>query len=331
MTAAPMTSDPADGGVAPPPAAPRRRTWTRDRISFLGVPLAVYVVFVIWPFVQAVYISLTSWNGFSADMPFVGLDNYTTLFSDDAFVRAMLNNAILALVLPLVTIVLSLALAVVITLGGPTRGRIRGLRGAGFYRVVSFFPYVIPAIIVGIMWGQIFDPNRGLVNGFLDAIGVPIGSYPWLGDSRTALATSIFVITWGFVGFYMVLFIAAIKTIPSELFDSARVDGAGRLRTAVSLTLPMIRDNVQTAYIYMGIIALDAFVYMSALYHSPGGPENSTLVMSQELYYTAFGGSGKFGLAAAMGVVLSLMTLAFAAVVFGVSRLTGGSSAGERL
>lgn len=312
-----------------------RRKLTFDRASFfvvfLGVPLAIYLIFVIWPFLQAVYISLTSWNGFSNQMPFVGLDNYKTLFTDDTFRRAMLNSAVLALVLPLVTIVLALTLAIVITMGGPSRGATRGLRGAGFYRIVSFFPYVIPAIVVGIMWGQMFDPNRGLVNGILRAVGIPIGAYPWLGDSRTALATSMFIITWGFVGFYMVFFIAAIKSIPAELFDAARVDGAGRLRTAVSVTVPMIRDNVQTAYIYMGIIALDAFVYMSALYLSPGGPENSTLVMSQQLYYTAFGGQGKFGLASAMGVVLALMTLAFAAIVFSVSRATGGSSADERL
>lgn len=322
-----------EGGQTP--VRRRRRKPTFDRISFfavfLGLPLAVYLLFVIWPFIQAVYISLTAWNGFSNAMPFIGLENYVTLFQDENFLRAMLNSSILGLVLPLVTIVLALSLASVVTLGGPSRGQVRGLHGSGFYRVVSFFPYVIPAIVVGIMWGMIFDPNAGLVNAFLNAIGVPIGQFPWLGDARTALGTSMFIITWGFVGFYMVLFIAAIKGIPAELFEAARVDGAGRMRTLVQVTIPLIRDNVQTAYVYMGIIALDAFVYMSALYLSPGGPENSTLVMSQELYYTAFGGTGKFGLATAMGVVLSLITLAFAGLVFGVNKITGGSAQDERL
>lgn len=328
-TATPVT------GSKKPAARGGRRKLTFDRASFfvvfLGLPLTIYVLFVIWPFIQAVYISLTSWNGFDNSMPFVGLDNYVTLFNDDVFRRAMLNSAILAVVLPLATITMSLVLAILVTVGGPTRGRVRGVRGAGFYRVVSFFPYVIPAIVVGIMWGQMFDPNRGLVNGVLKSVGIPIGSYAWLGDARTALPTAIFIIMWGFVGFYMVLFIASIKGIPSEMYDAARVDGAGRLRTAWSVTIPMIRDNVETAYIYMGIIALDAFVYMSALYLSPGGPENSTLVMSQQLYYTAFGGQGKFGLAAAMGVILAMMTLIFAALVFGFTRLTRGRSSDERL
>ena len=90
------------------------------------------------------------------------------------------------------------------------------------------------------------------------------------------MPASMFVIIWSFVGFYMVLFVAAIKGVPAEIYEAARIDGAGRFRTAVSITLPLIRDNVQTAYIYLGITALDAFVYMQAL-NPGGGPDNSTL------------------------------------------------------
>ena len=107
-----------------------------------------------------------------------------------------------------------------------------------------------------------------------------------------------------------------------------RIDGAGRARMIFSITLPLIRDNVQTAYIYLGIMALDAFVYMAAL-NATGGPANSTLVMSQYLFRTAFE-KGQFGLASAMGVVLAVITLLFAALVFLVNRLTGGKDDGGR-
>ena len=136
------------------------------------------------------------------------------------------------------------------------------------------------------------------------------------------MAATIFVIVWSMVGFYMVLFVAAIKGIPAESYEAARVDGAGRFRIAVSVTLPMIRDNVQTAWIYLGILALDAFVYMAAL-NPGGGPNNSTLVMAQQLFTTAFT-KGQFGVACAMGVVLAAVTLAFAGLVFVVNRLLGG-------
>src|SRR4051812_38294097 len=141
--------------------APRRkgrRKLTFDRISlmvvFLGLPLAIYFVFVLWPFAQAFYYSLTDWSGFSSSMNVVGLDNYRKLFSDDIFLKALRNNIALAVVVPTVTIVLSLALASLVTVGGSASGAVRGLRNSSFYRVISFFPYTIPAIITGLLWAQ---------------------------------------------------------------------------------------------------------------------------------------------------------------------------------
>ncbi len=309
-------------------ARPRRKKLTFDKVSFmvvfLGVPLAIYLIFVISPFAQAFYYSMTDWSGFTPNMNFIGVSNYQRLFSDDIFLKAVGNNILLVIVLPIVTIILSLVLATLVTVGGSSKGQIKGLRNSSFYRVVSFFPYTIPAIAIGIMWGQIYDPSSGLLNGILTSLGLDQAkSFPWLGDERTAMIATMFVIIWGFVGFYMVLFVAGIKGIPAELFEAARIDGAGRFRTAISITIPLIRDNIQTAYIYMGILALDAFVYMAAL-NSGGGPNNSTLVMSQQLFFTAFN-KGQFGLASAMGVVLAIMTLLFSGLVFLINRLTGGS------
>ncbi|WP_425279221.1 carbohydrate ABC transporter permease [Arthrobacter nanjingensis] len=293
-------------------------------LVFLGVPFVLYIIFVISPFIQAFIYSFTNWSGFSPKYDFVGLSNYVRIFQDNLFLKALGNNILLLVVVPLVTIVLSLALAVVVTVGGSSKGQVKGLKGSGFYRVVSFFPYTIPAIAIGIMWGQIYDPSNGLLNGLLRAVGLSgFKDYPWLGDSRTAMLASMFVIIWGFVGFYMVLFIAGIKGIPAELYEAARIDGAGRLRTAMNITIPMIRDNIQTAYVYLGIVALDAFVYMAALFPNAGGPENSTLVMAQQLFFTAFQ-RGQFGVATAMGVVMAVATLGFSGLVFLVNRLTGG-------
>jgi N-acetylglucosamine transport system permease protein len=207
--------------------------------------------------------------------------------------------------------------------GGPTKGNIRGIRSSGFYRIVSFFPYTVPAIVIGLIWAQVFDPSAGLLNATLTKIGLSgFENFAWLGDPRTAMPASMFVIIWSFVGFYTVLFVAAIKGVPAEIFEAARMDGAGRLRTAITITLPLVRDTVQTAYIYLGIVALDAFVYMQAL-NPNGGPNNTTRTMSQELYNTAFR-KGQFGYATAMGVVLAVVTLLFAVLVFAINRLTGG-------
>lgn len=307
----------------------RRRNLTFDRISFflvfLIVPVVGYIVFVVSPFVQAAYFSLTNWSGFTSDMKFIGLANYTKLFADANFLKAMGNSVLLAIVLPIVTLTVALIFASLLTVGGTSHGNVRGLRHSSVYRVVSFFPYVIPAIVIGLIWSQIYDPNSGILNGVLTKLGFDQAtSFAWLGDVRTARWAVMFAIVWGLIGFYMVLFIAAIKGVPGEIYEAARIDGAGRFRTAVSITVPLIRDNVQTAFIYMGILALDAFVYMAAL-EPGGGPSNTTLVMSQQLFTTAFA-KGQFGYACAMGVVLAIVTLAYAGLIFLVNRLTGGTS-----
>jgi N-acetylglucosamine transport system permease protein len=304
---------------------------TFDRLSFmvvfLGVPLVLFLVFVISPFLQALYYGMTDWTGFTPTMNFVGLSNYGKLWQDDNFRHAVLNNALLAVVVPFVTIVLSLLFASLVTVAGSNSGNVRGLKGASFYRIVSFFPYTVPAIVIGIIWAQVYDPSAGMLNGLLTGAGLSqFASFAWLGNENTAMPASMFVIVWSFVGFYTVLFVAAIKGVPAEIYEAARLDGSGRIRTIWSITLPLIRDNVQTAYIYLGIAALDAFVYMQAL-NPFGGPNNSTLVMPQELFNTAFG-KGQFGYATAMGVVMAVVTLAFAGLVFGVNRLTGGRDVG---
>lgn len=324
----------ATGSNPAPEASPngrlRHRRWSFDKVSFmavfLGLPLLIYIGLVIYPFIQAVHYSFTNWNGFTplSEAKYVLFDNYKYVLSNPQFLQAIGNNIVLAIFLPLITIILALILAIVITMGGHSHGNIRGINGAGWYRVISFFPYVIPGIVIGLMWRLLMDPGSGLVNGLLTRMGLSqFKDFAWLGDERTAMPVSMFVITWGFVGFYMLLFIAAIKSIPAEIYEAVRIDGAGRWVTATRITIPLIRDNVQTAFIYMGIIALDAFIYMSALNPS-GGPNYSTLVMSQKLFETAFIGQPHWGRATAMGVVLAALTLIYSAVIFGINRLTGG-------
>ena len=311
----------------------RRRKWTFDRISlfvvFLGVPLVIFLVFVIWPFIQAVIYSFTNWSGFTPDYDFIGFGNFVKLANDATFLKALLNNILLAVVVPFATIVIALTFASWITVAGPSSGPMRGIRASSFYRVISFFPYVIPAIVSGLIWAQVFSPSSGLLNGLLNGLGLPFESFAWLGDESTARWVLMFVIVWSFVGFYMVLFIAAIKGVPAETYEAARLDGAGRFRMAVSITVPQIRDSVQTAYIYLGIAALDSFVYVQAL--TPGGgPNNSTLVMSQYLFRQAFT-KGQFGYASALGVTLAIVTLLFAAIVFAVNRISAGRDEGARV
>ena len=209
-------------------------------VVFLGLPLAIFVVFVIYPFGQALYYSMTDWSGFTPTYNFVGLDNFTKLFHDDIFMKVVAQQPELAIVVPFVTIVLALDHRDGRHRGRTQQGQLRGIRGSGFYRVVSFFPYTVPAIVIGLIWAQVYDPSAGLLNACLTKLGLSgFENFAWLGDPRTAMPASMFVIIWSFVGFYTVLFVAAIKGIPAEIYEAARMDGAGRFRTAIPITLPL--------------------------------------------------------------------------------------------
>jgi N-acetylglucosamine transport system permease protein len=292
--------------------------------TFLIVPLVLFVVFIVSPFLQAFYYSLTDWRGFSQERNFVGLANFSTMFGDPVFLSALRNSLLLGLVLPTAILAAAFLIAFTVTAGGPTVGNIRGLRGGGFYRVISFFPYTVPAIVIGLIWAQVYDPSRGLLNSILTGLGfTQFESFPWLGDRDTAMASSMFVIFWALVGFYVVLFVAAIKGIPGETYEAARIDGAGRARTAVSITLPQMLSNVKSAYIYLGLMVIDSFSFMMVL-NPQGGPAYSTLTITQYLYSTAFT-RGQFGLATAMGVFLSVIILIYVGLIFGVFRALGGS------
>jgi N-acetylglucosamine transport system permease protein len=273
-------------------------------------------VFVLWPFAQAFIYSLTNWGGFSDTFDFVGLANYKALVHDDIFLKAVRNNLLLALVVPFVTIVLSLALATMVTVGGSSTGSVRGLDRSSFYRIVSFFPYTIPAIVIGLIWAQMFDPSSGLVNGVLTGIGLDrFQSFAWLGEVSTAMPVTMFVIIWGFVGFYMVLFVAAIKGIPAELYDAARVDGAGAFQMFRYVTFPWLAQALLIVLILQTMAAIRAFDVIYVL--TAGGPGSSTTTLTWQTFLTTFE-SLNFGLGNAYAWTVSVITLSLAVLYFRV-------------
>ncbi|MEZ0068336.1 N-acetylglucosamine transport system permease protein [Streptacidiphilus sp. MAP12-20] len=284
---------------------------------FLAGPLALYGVFVLSPFAQAFWLSLTSWSGYTAAQPFVGLANYKALMSDPAFWQALEHNGLLLAVVPVATIILGLFFAGVLNVGA-SAGRVGGVRGSSVYQKLYFLPHVLPVVIVAVLWQFLYNPQLGLVNSGLDRLGLGSLKQTWLGDPAVALWSLAAIMLWTGTGFYVVLFSAAMQSIPRELYEAADLDGAGRLGTMWRITLPLLRETVQVSWIYLGIGALDAFALFQVLLPD-GGPNDSTNVVSQYLYQTAFQ-NGQMGYASAIGVVLCLLTLLLAGATFLLSR-----------
>jgi N-acetylglucosamine transport system permease protein len=273
-------------------------------------------VFVVSPYVQAFYVSMTDWRGFSGQQNFIGFDNYVELATDSRFWRAMWHNALLLIVVPTATIGIALFLATMTTVAGSVIGR--GVRGSRFYQVVFFFPHVVPVVIAGVLFAFFYNPQAGLLNGVFRLVGLGGLARAWLGDPTFAMPSVMAVLIWIFVGFYYVLFSAAMKSVPTDVYEAAVLDGAGRVRTFRHITVPMIWDSVQVAYIYLGIMVLDAFTLLQVMLPT-GGPDGSTEVVAQYLYDAAFV-EGRFGYASAIGVALCLVTLVLAIGVLRLSR-----------
>ncbi|NUR86597.1 MAG: sugar ABC transporter permease [Nonomuraea sp.] len=282
--------------------------------GFLVLPLTLYAVFVISPYVQAFQIALTDWRGVSAGLNYVGLDNFTRMFGQEAFWQAVRNHAVMLVVMPVAVIGLALVFAYLLNPAGSARA----VRGAGFYRVVFFLPQVLAVAVVGVLFKAVYRPDRsGVLNGALSAAGLdPVG---WLTEPNLALWSIIAVMVWQAVGFYVVLFSAGMSAIPREVYEAAALDGAGRARMFFSVTMPLLRDTVQVAWVYLGIAAFDGFALVNVLSVEQGGPSGATTVLAVEIYKNAFAFS-RFGYASALGVALFFLTLTFAALTMRVTR-----------
>ncbi|MBB4895611.1 N-acetylglucosamine transport system permease protein [Streptomyces olivoverticillatus] len=289
--------------------------------GFLVLPLTIYGVFLVSPFVQAIYYSFTDWTGLSPDFSMVGFKNYQRLWNDDVFWKAVGHNVLLLLVLPLITLGLGLFFAFMLNVGGRRRknAAVAGVRGSGAYKIVYFFPQVLSIAIVALLFQFAYNPNSGAINSFLSGIGLDSVRPDWLGDPGLALWCVMAVMVWSNVGFYVVLFSAGMSSIPRDFYEAALLDGANRFQTFFRITLPLLWDTVQTGWVYMGIMALDGFAVVQIMTVGPGGPDYSTEVLSYYLYTKAFR-DGQAGYATALGVALLIVTLVFAGIVMKLGR-----------
>jgi ABC-type sugar transport system permease subunit len=277
----------------------RRRAWT----GFLfAVPAMVAVAgIMLLPLFQAAYYSLTTWDGLTST--YIGFSAYTQLFFHTVGIGQILeNNAWVVFSIPV-----GLAVAMLAAFLTATRAV-----GWKLFRNVVFFPVALSWVVIGIVFGAFLAQDGGL-NTLLRASGLGHLTHDWLGSPATALPALLLTFAWAMFGINTVIFISGLATIPQELFDAARVDGAGSLRVLLHIVLPIMRRFVGLAFVvtlisgFTGIFGL-IFVMTS------GGPGFSTTTLEFQVYQEAFS-LGNFGTAAALGMVLFAMMAVLTAVI----------------
>lgn len=262
----------------------------------------LYFVIVLLPIFVSFYYSLLDWDGISAPS-FIGLDNYAALIQDHVFLKSLWNSLLLAFLSVFVQLPIALVLALVLA------GRVKGSR---FYRTVYFIPVVMSTVVIGQLWMKIYHPSFGLLNEVLNLLGLESWTREWLGNEDTALGAALIPIIWQYIGYHMLLFYAAARSISDDLFEAARIDGATGVKSAWYITIPLIKPMMKVSTIFAVIGSLKLFDLIHVL--TNGGPLHATEVPSTWMFSNIFR-QYQYGYGSSMAIIIILECLLFTVLI----------------
>ncbi len=273
---------------------------------FLAPNLLIFTIYIITPAIMGIYYSFTRFDGLH-DPVFIGVANYIELFTEDEkFIAALINTIkYVAVTIPLIYVI-SLALAMII---------IQEIRAKAFFRATFYWPVMISFIVVGVMWQWIFGDTFGIFNAILEALG--IGRIQTLTNPTFAWWAAVFIMVWSKAGYYMIIFIGGLLSIPYSLYEAAEIDGANSFQKFFRITLPVIKP---TSLMVIILSTMQVFkVYPMIVTFTSGGPYDATRFIVQHIYEAAFQ-SYEVGYASAMSVVMLAIVTIFSGVNYMLNR-----------
>lgn len=277
--------------------------------SFIAPNFIGFAVFTLGPIIFAFILGFMSWDG-NNPISFVGIDNFKHLLEDTRFKAAFVNTIVYCIATVPLTLAAALGLAIVLN---------QKVKARGFFRTISFFPYVASLVAVAAVWNMIFSPGAGIVNVLLSHLGVAKNDLPgWAADAKWAMFTVVLFSVWKSMGYYMVIYLAGLQGISGELYEAASIDGANAYRKFISITWPQLKPT--TFFVCIMLIINSFKVYDQVYMLTQGGPGTSTLVLVYHIYQTAFVTSTDYGYASAIAMVLFALVLIITLVQFRVER-----------
>lgn len=282
----------------------KKREFKRGLVaySFILPNFIGFTLFTLIPVIFAFILSFLNWDG-ANDITWAGLDNFKRLFTDSTFKIALWNTVYYSILTVPLTLVAALGIAVLLN---------KKIAGRNIFRTIFFFPYVASLVAVAVVWNMIFNPSMGVVNEFLRSLGManPPG---WTSSTTWAMPVIIFVSIWKNMGYYMVIYLAALQAIPKDLYEAASIDGATSWQQFKNITVPMLTPTTFFVSIMLTISCFKVFdlVYMM----TAGGPGRSTTVLVSHIYNTAFK-EFSYGYSSAISMVLFAIVLVITVIQF---------------
>ncbi|MFE1242918.1 carbohydrate ABC transporter permease [Fictibacillus sp. NPDC058756] len=262
---------------------------------FLVPACIILGAFIFYPLLQAIWMSFTDYNMIS-DPSFVGLENYKEIFEDDLFWKTLGQTFLYLIVVVPTLVVLPIFLAILVN---------QKIKGIGFFRSAYYVPVVTSMVVVGITWKWVYA-DQGILNYLLQSIGIIDGPVHWLTSPTTSIFAVMAVTVWKGLGYYMVIYLAGLQAIPSDLYEAADIDGANKWKQIFHITIPMLMPSIIIVTIMSSISAMKVFEEIYVM--TGGGPLNSSKTLVFYIYQEAFE-KLRMGYASAVGVILLLITL----------------------
>lgn len=283
------------------------RKWTKELQWFVFVVPALffYLGFFLLPTLSSTYYSLTDWDGLNSK--FIGLSNYKEMFQDRKILASINNTLLFTVSNTILQNLLGLMAALIL---------VKKLAGVNIMRTIVFMPVIFSTLLIGYVWGFILEPNIGVVNNVLDALGLSQFKMGWLSDPQVARWMIVLMTVWQHLGYSMVIFIAGIQGIPKELYESGDIEGVTRSQKFLHITFPLLAPSVTINIILCLIGNLKIFDQIYAL--TGGGPGYATESVASMIYQLGFGNGIRWGYGSALSVslFLSILVLTIIMVTF---------------
>lgn len=266
----------------------------------------LFIIFMIIPTINVFKMSLYKWGGFSNNKQFVGFNNFKMLFTDSNFYRSFQNTILLIVLVTIITMAFALIFAAIISR--------ENLKGQNFFRIIFYIPNILSVVVISAIFSAIYDPNSGLLNSILGIFrGKDAAPVLWLGDQKIVIYSLAIAMIWQAIGYYMVMYMASMASVPESLYESANLEGASKIRQFFDITLPLIWTNIRTTLTFFIISSINlSFLFVKAL--TNGGPDGSTEVFLSYMYKQAYTNSS-YGYGMAIGVVVFIFSFGLSAIV----------------
>lgn len=283
----------------------KRKSERRFIFACMAPAVILVTIFMVIPTFNVFRMSLYKWGGISNKKTFQWFRNFKILIEDKNFLQSIQNSILIITLVTIFTLIIAIFFAAVLSK--------ENIKGKNFFRIIFYIPNILSIVVISAIFGAIYDPQSGLLNSLLGLLHLDNLKKMWMGDPNVVIYSLIFALVWQAIGYYMVMYMASMASVPDSFYEAAGLDGAGKIKQFFTITLPLIWDNIRTTLTFFVISTINLSFLMVQIM-TGGGPNGQTEVFLNYMYKQAYTASA-YGYGMAIGVVVFLFSFILSAVI----------------